>query len=1174
MVIGLLKFLFQVCLIILIAVMSLVSAGCELNRTNFSQYPGFEEYFRKNPPSDKLPSPADQELLRRYRPRFIMAKGQKRPIDFYQDYIAHGVLINGDGREISRHVDQKLLNKYRHDPNAVFRHMPDGTTHLPVVYGRISRARLRFTSGEETTERLFTFLGYHLVFESSGLSAGIPSWADWLLGLFFDLSDWHQLDHYTAAFIVLDGDGSGNAVPVALMLQQHDNLRTYLIGEGITLPEDGRLLIDAAIRSNELYPHTPGRTYHRAVYMPDPGSMYFLMTGRKKPFFGGYDITDNSVDIAYDLHFLPPDDAFYSFRGFLGERRWLKGRDAPPGADYNTLPELKPLDMQLFFGYWRENHAGDIGRLQETIMKHADYRGFASLQGIEFFRSLRQTSAYQPGQAGGSVNSPESGHGITITLKGDYRPAEDHLTLKLLQAGANLMNPCSIRGAMDKLRTGNPRMDLHISCDGIRWQEILRFIPDSFLMKFPLAVSDASASANLVMKGFLRSPEVKGEISLRGDTIKFHDKDFSSELRGAALVIPSLEFSSHSLRADAIKFTAGSAAVSVKGKGSLSDRNIALEAGIDGDLDHSRFTLSNLSFRSEFIKEINGNISLTAGGKVMADVLLDWHQINLAALQEKMPAGIMHEGGYHVHGNGDLHAELKISPPDSGSALRGTARIRLSDAGFSSPDGRIIAEGISLRSDGHFELPPSFKWISFSARTGATGFELLAGKFYGNFTDKRLAVSLQARYVKEDDALYDIRAEADLSDTLKAALSGDLRHVTDDQSFDGRADLLLSSNKIAYDFFIRETFREQFPLLSRLEISGSTEARFSVTGSPDGLHARGKVRMTGTDVTEQGTERFIHGLNLDLPFDVSFPETPAPHDTNISRFGSLRMQDVSWAALSLSDIEVFPVLWQNELAFEKDIDLPMYGGKIEIRDITYRHLLSPQRALRFTMNIRDIDLAAASAAMDIPRFGGNLSGAIPRVSFSEGRLVADGEVVLHAFDGSARLTGLSADNLFTPVMSLRSDIDMEDINLARLTDTFDFGHISGILEGAVRDLVIVRGQPQRFTASVSTVKRRGISQKISVEALRKISILGSGSSASILDRGIYQFFKEYRYDMIGFTASLKNDTLLLRGLESRGNVGYLVKGGILPPKVNVMNYNQNISFKELVRRLKRIKQAE
>jgi hypothetical protein len=63
-------------------------SGCEHNTRNFSQYPGFAEYFSANPPSHDLPSLNDRQLLRRFKPRFMIANGQAKPIDFYRDYIA------------------------------------------------------------------------------------------------------------------------------------------------------------------------------------------------------------------------------------------------------------------------------------------------------------------------------------------------------------------------------------------------------------------------------------------------------------------------------------------------------------------------------------------------------------------------------------------------------------------------------------------------------------------------------------------------------------------------------------------------------------------------------------------------------------------------------------------------------------------------------------------------------------------------------------------------------------------------------------------------------------------------------------------------------------------------------------------------------------------------------
>ena len=232
-----------------------------------------------------------------------------------------------------------------------FTHAPPGTPPRPVVYGRVDRER--FELGGRI--RAFTFLTYTLVFRHSGLPAGLTGVRELALGVVADLDDWHQLDHYTALTLALDED----LRPRAALFQQHNYLRTYVLGQGegpglLVLPADGRLAIDVAIRSNELYPHRPDRTERRAVSFLDPATARYLVLGEAKPPLAAPDVTDPDREIDLPLTYLPPSDAFYVFRGWLGERRTLPGRDGPPGADFNTLPALKDRWMQMIAFHWWE----------------------------------------------------------------------------------------------------------------------------------------------------------------------------------------------------------------------------------------------------------------------------------------------------------------------------------------------------------------------------------------------------------------------------------------------------------------------------------------------------------------------------------------------------------------------------------------------------------------------------------------------------------------------------------------------------------------------------------------------------------------------------------------------------------------------------------------------------
>ena len=363
-------------LLLVLSVPAPVAAG------NFSQYPGFDAW-REAARRDPLPAtPHEQRLLRRHRPRLLLPAAHPGPIDFYRDYIARGALTRGDGAVI-RGPDPVTLNAAVDDPQAVFEHAVPGTAPaIPaVLYGRVQRVRIDAGDG---VHRL-TVLTWNAVFRHSGLPSGLTGALDVLASAAGAAQDWHQLDHYTAVSLVLDSAGG----PLALMLQQHNYTRTWLLGESIQLPADGRPRVDVAIRSNELYPAARGPRWRRAVRFADKAGLRYLMGAGPEPLMAARDRTYGEREARYSLEFLRSDDAFYLFQGYLGERRMLPGRDGPPGADYNTLPALKPLELQLFVGYWREDSREDLARMELLVGEEGPGRDFALAQREVFFENLR-----------------------------------------------------------------------------------------------------------------------------------------------------------------------------------------------------------------------------------------------------------------------------------------------------------------------------------------------------------------------------------------------------------------------------------------------------------------------------------------------------------------------------------------------------------------------------------------------------------------------------------------------------------------------------------------------------------------------------------------------------------------------------------------------------------------
>ncbi len=330
------------------AILALAAAsGCESG--NFSQYAGFAEI--RAALHSAPPNAAARELLAQNKPQIFLAPEANPadgPLDFYADYIAHGELVSGKGERITSPTAADL-NKMREDKLAIFAHIPPRQkTITPVAYGGIREATVSLPGVGDIP---VVFLSYHFVFRQSGLPAGVQGFRRKAADIVGDSRDWHQLDHYTAVFLALYKNK-----PFAMMLQQHNYMRTYLINEDEAFVSGAPAKVDAALYSNELYPHRRARAKRAAAGFMSAGTIGWLTQTEPQPrgFNAAEDITEGAQEINYEMRYLPPNDAFYVFEGYLGERRILPGRDGPPGAIYRTTPALWNLEESLPAFHWKE----------------------------------------------------------------------------------------------------------------------------------------------------------------------------------------------------------------------------------------------------------------------------------------------------------------------------------------------------------------------------------------------------------------------------------------------------------------------------------------------------------------------------------------------------------------------------------------------------------------------------------------------------------------------------------------------------------------------------------------------------------------------------------------------------------------------------------------------------
>ena len=408
----------------LLLLIPLFISSCAGNYHTFADFPGFKEYYKDRCETPTQPtSVEDRELLERFRPRFILPPGGSYPIDFYRDYLPYTVMRSWPGKKvIATDVTRGLLQKHRLDRGAYLyfdtgRYRSEGmdlrwrkelplsdAKREPVVYGRVYREQVVFPDNRGgMEEHSLTFLKYNALFATSGLPAELSAWSRLLLALGgFDREDWHVLDNFVAAHIVL----SEEKIPIALILAQHNHHRTYLIGKDIPKTADGRLALDIALRSNEIYPASdaPDAVKHRVIRW----SLYldYLLSGENGPVLKGADITwgrsAGGGEFDYDLRIISPCDPLYTSEMLLGQPRPFMGiylgRDGPPGSDYYNMPKLLPMGNMLKFAYLHDGDLEDIALVRQAIdrkEKKVDFQRIMEHGGRRFMEDWKEINKLQ-----------------------------------------------------------------------------------------------------------------------------------------------------------------------------------------------------------------------------------------------------------------------------------------------------------------------------------------------------------------------------------------------------------------------------------------------------------------------------------------------------------------------------------------------------------------------------------------------------------------------------------------------------------------------------------------------------------------------------------------------------------------------------------------------------------
>lgn len=498
---------------------------------------------------------------------------------------------------------------------------------------------------------------------------------------------------------------------------------------------------------------------------------------------------------------------------------------------------------------------------------------------------------------------------------------------------------------------------------------------------------------------------------------------------------------------------------------------------------------------------------------------------------------------------GTLDGKLRVHAP-SNAPLQVAGALAVAGATFDTPDASIAGQDLDGRFAIDWRKTPQLATVSLDGNL--LGGELLVGNAYVALPETAVGVRIAGR--QSGDAGWQL--------PTIAWRDGDALRVDGSAAFTSDAslralDLQLRSGDIAP---LRDRYLSGWlglAGLADLDMQGAFDARLKVAdgrlqSASVGLHdidlvdAKGRFRFDGLD----GTPRF----SADAPVSGELRW----------RGGQVYGLDFAAATLPIDSSH-------GELRLRDSVTVPALGGSLRFDDVVLRPPAAGEgMRMQFGLVLDKLDIGKLAQSLGWPAFRGELSGRIPTARYADERLDFDGGLTVQLFGGQVRVSALSLERPFGVAPSLTADLALDDIDLMALTGVFDFGSISGKLDGRIDGLRLVDWGATAFDAELHTdraaARRAGVRQRISQRAVQNISSVGDSSFVGSLQGRLIGLFDDFGYRRIGISCRLANEVCEMGGLHSAGTGFTIVEGASLP-RLTVVGFNRQVDWPTLLERL-------
>lgn len=532
-------------------------------------------------------------------------------------------------------------------------------------------------------------------------------------------------------------------------------------------------------------------------------------------------------------------------------------------------------------------------------------------------------------------------------------------------------------------------------------------------------------------------------------------------------------------------------------------------------------------------------------GVILTRVPLAWAQ---ALLAQAWSAGQLQ--------GGTLDGHLQVHTP-SDRPLRVTGTLAFANVDFDTPDATIAGQGLggSFRVD--YATAPRLSTLTLDG--DLQGGELLAGTAYVSLPATPVQLKLQGRKAGEGGWSFPAFQWRD----------GEVLVADGDATFD--PDMNLHTLGVRMHSTDIAPLRDRYLSgwlglagLSGLEMRGALDLQLQLV---DGELQQAKAQLHDITLIDANGRFRFEGLD-GAP---EFSSTAAVDSTLNWRGGQLYGLDFDAASLPLRS-------QAGELRLREPVSVRAFGGTIGFDDLVLRPPTTGQSMrLQFGLALDKLDIGGLAKSLGLPEFQGELSGRIPTARYQDERLQFDGGLAIQLFGGTVQLSALSLERPFGVAPSLNADLVLDNLDMLALTEVFDFGSISGKLDGRITGLRLVDWNATAFDAELHTdraaARRDRVRQRISQRAVQNISSVGDSSFVSSLQGRLIGLFDDFGYRRIGISCRLLNEVCEMGGLAAApatspgSGPGFTIVEGASLPRLTVVGYNRLVDWPTLLERL-------